>query len=160
MTRNAACDYIKAAAFCSDDDPERANYLSIALTNMCHSGHVSIRDIKDIYDLLFKGIESSKTLFGDDPEDAIHSKDATKVGKFVTKLDVLVKGGKATLESRLKPIPDVDVQKDSRIEDMAPAFFAEDEDEAGWRTPDGKFVENNPIFLKAGEEEVKDSGGG
>lgn len=158
--REAACDYITAAAFSADDDPERANYLFIAINNMCHSGHVSIRDIKALYDIALKSMEAARPLFGDDAE-ANHQADEKRVRKLYKKLDTLVKSGKATLGSRLHPFPDPDGSMDTLVDEIVPTVFAEGENEMGWRTLDGKFEEVNPIFSKvrAGGGSLAERGG-
>lgn len=137
--------YVQAAASCADDDPERANYLCVALLHMTFSGHVSIQDIKGIYKLALASIAASKLLFGDEPT-VMKPEGLKQAKKFIRKLDALVGSGNATLESRLRPSPDAHVDSDTVLGDINPTVFAPDEDEAGWITPDGKFRENNSIF--------------
>lgn len=69
-----------------------------------------------------------------------------------------MESGKATPQSRLHPFPDPDARWDTTLDQMEPTVFAPGEDEAGWETPEGKLVENNPIFDEVDKEEAKVAG--
>ncbi|KAG9003294.1 hypothetical protein FRB94_003240 [Tulasnella sp. JGI-2019a] len=158
FTREVACNYLQAAAYCADDDPERANYLCIALLHMCMSGHVSIDDIQAVYAIAQENVEAARLLFGDDV-DANHHRTIGRVQKFIEKLHSLVASGEATIHSRLHPFPDANVQSETQIDQIEPTVFGPDEDESGWITPDGRFRERNPIFKDDREGEKAWSGG-
>ncbi|KAG9030155.1 hypothetical protein FRB95_004293 [Tulasnella sp. JGI-2019a] len=145
-TRRTACDYIAGAAFRADDDPECSNYLFIAISNMCHTGHVSIRDVKAVYEIALTSMNAARPLFGDD---GIHQDVEERARKLIQQLDSLVDSGKATLNSLLHPFPDPEGSGDTKMDEIVPTVFVQDENEVNWRTPDGMFVEFNPIFSEA-----------
>lgn len=153
FTRLAAAHYIRAAAFTTPDDPERANHLAAALENMCHSGHVSISDVKSIYEIAMQAREDSRRLYEEVPNVVPIYDMVGRAATFIQRLDALVESGQATPNSRLKPFPDNDIHGETRVDQIEPSVFLPGEDEADWRTPDGRFAERNSVF-----HEYRDSG--
>lgn len=145
-TRSAAVEYIQAAAFSAEDDPEVHNYLFRSIVSMCHSGHVAISDVKGIYDIAMRSREASLVLYEEDKPRIASTAEVKRMGRYIRKLDTLIASGEAKLESRLKPFPDPCMNKAAHIDQFVPSVFGDDEEESDWQTPDGKYFEINPIF--------------
>jgi len=103
-TRLAAMEYLRAAAFAAADDPERANYLFIAIDNMCHWGHVSIRQVKGFPTLALGNLDTCRPPFGAEPE-LMMVEPEKDVQKLINRLDSLVKSGSAQLHLTASSIP-------------------------------------------------------
>jgi hypothetical protein len=144
-TRKAASDYLSAAALAADDDPQRLSYIYYAILNMCHSGHIAIADLLALGEMMEQCLTCCESLFGDD-EDSLNPKKVTEIRELMKKLRKALEIEGVTPSRRLKPCPDYDAERDTTVDAIKPELFEIGEDEANWRTPDGKFIEINPIF--------------